>query len=172
MPGAIFASSNVDAWKIRRAQPADMDAVLGVNREAQSSALPQGWLADPSLCADARRMLLVAESAEGVIDAFCLASLVLDEASLLLIAVRREVRRRRLGRGLLRALLDSLGPAGIERCLLEVRESNTAALALYQSCGFARDGRRRGYYPSGANEEREDAILMSWTSKVEDHGCA
>ncbi|MFN2330015.1 MAG: GNAT family N-acetyltransferase [Chromatocurvus sp.] len=158
--------------KIRPAQPDDLEAVLGVNSEAQSSALPQGWLKDPSGCADARRLLLVAESAEGSIDAFCLATLVLDEASLLLIAVRARARRQGRGRTLLRALLDSLGPLGINRCLLEVRESNTAALALYQRCGFARDGRRRGYYPPEVNEEREDAILMSWTRKVEDHGCA
>lgn len=171
-PGAIFASPNVDSWKIRPAQPADIDAVLGVNKEAQSSALPQGWLTESSLHAEARRLFLVAESAEGIIDAFCLASLVLDEASLLLIAVRSGVRGKGVGGALLRALLDSLAAVAVNRCLLEVRKSNMSALALYQSCGFTRDGCRRGYYPSEASEKREDAILMSWTRKAEDHGSA
>lgn len=170
--GATFVRSKVDAWKIRPAEPADIEAVLGINSEAQASALPQSWLQDPSLCADARRLILVAECAEGVLEAFCLASLVLDEASLLLIAVRPGARGKGLGRQLLQALLDGLGSVGIHRCLLEVRESNMAALALYLSCGFARDGRRRGYYPPEAGGKREDAVLMSWTRKVEDHGCA
>lgn len=162
----------MEAWKIRPAEPADIEAVLGINDAAKASALPQSWLQDPSLCADACRLILVAERAEGVLEAFCLASLVLDEASLLLIAVRPGARGQGLGRALLQALLDGLRALGVNRCLLEVRESNTAALALYQRCGFAREGRRRGYYPPEAGGKREDAVLMSWTRKVEDHGSA
>lgn len=170
MRGAIFARSKVDTWKVRTAEAADIEAVLAINRQVPLSALPQSWLQDPSLYADARRRILVAEGAEGAIEAFCLAVLVLDEASMLLIAVRPGARGKGLGGALLQALLDGLGVLGVNRCLLEVRESNKAALALYRSCGFARDGRRRGYYPPKADGEREDAVLMSWTRKVEDHG--
>lgn len=170
--GATFVGSNVDSCRIRPAEPGDIEDVLAINSEAPLSALPQSWLRDPLLCADVHRLILVAERAEGIIEAFCLAALVLDEASLLLIAVRPGARGKGLGRQLLLALLDGLESVGIHRCLLEVRESNMAALALYQSCGFARDGRRRGYYPPEAGGKREDAVLMSWTRKVEDHGCA
>jgi ribosomal-protein-alanine N-acetyltransferase len=39
---------------------------------------------------------------------------------------------------------------------LEVRISNVAAIALYESLGFARRGLRRGYY----TDNREDALVM------------
>lgn len=158
------------AWKIRPAGPGDVDALLGVNVEAGAEALPRDWLQDPSRYSDDRRVVLVAECEAGRIDGFCLATLVLDEASLLLIIVRQRARRQGLARRLLQALLEALATRGGNVCLLEVREKNTAALALYGDLGFVRDGRRRGYYPAGAAGGREDAILMSWTRKRENHG--
>lgn len=154
-------------WTLRPADAGDKDALLVVNAEAGAEALPRSWLLDLSRYSGERGLLLVAESGAGVVDGFCLATVVLDEASLLLIVARPRVRGEGLGRTLLKALLDRLGRRGIHRCLLEVRETNAAALALYSSLGFVRDGRRRGYYPAGAGDEREDAILMSW---VHDHG--
>jgi ribosomal-protein-alanine N-acetyltransferase len=45
--------------------------------------------------------------------------------------------------------------------LLEVRISNTQAIAFYRHVDFAEIGRRRGYYPASAG--REDAIVMAKT---------
>nr|MCR5358181.1 ribosomal-protein-alanine N-acetyltransferase [Lachnospiraceae bacterium] len=39
---------------------------------------------------------------------------------------------------------------------LEVRASNTAAISLYKSLGFAEEGRRRNFYEHPV----EDAIIM------------
>ena len=65
-------------------------------------------------------------------------------------------RWRRLGAG--RRLIDSLARHdGVDRLLLEVRESNLPAITLYKSCGFVIDGTRRGFY----SNPREDAFLMS-----------
>ena len=153
-------------WTLRPAHAGDPEALLAVNAQAGADALPRSWLLDLSRYSGERGLLVVAESGAGVVDGFCLATVVLDEASLLLIVARPRVRREGLGRALLTALLDRLGRRGIRRCLLEVRESNAAALALYSGSGFVRDGRRRNYYPAGEADEREDAILMSW---VQDH---
>ena len=46
------------------------------------------------------------------------------------------------------------------RVLLEVRPSNTRALAFYAQQSFTEIGRRKGYYPA-AHGQREDAIVMS-----------
>ena len=43
---------------------------------------------------------------------------------------------------------------------LEVRPSNTRAIALYERSGFNEIGRRPRYYPT-ANNGREDAIVMA-----------
>ncbi len=63
------------------------------------------------------------------------------------------VRPARQGHGIGRALLnDLIAAAGDRRILLDVRTDNAAALALYESVGFATIGSRRRYYqPSGAD---------------------
>lgn len=71
------------------------------------------------------------------------------EWELLNIAVDPAFRRRGAGRALVAAL-----PAG--RVFIEVRESNRAALALYETSGFTVSGRRRGYYQF----PMEDGIVM------------
>ncbi|MBI1835168.1 MAG: hypothetical protein HYR92_05355 [Burkholderiales bacterium] len=43
--------------------------------------------------------------------------------------------------------------------LLEVRVSNTRAIAVYEQFGFRESGRRKGYYPADQGR-REDAIVM------------
>lgn len=92
---------------------------------------------------------------------FVFISRVLDEATVMNIAVLPQARGRGLGKQLLSTALNELRQQGVSRCLLEVRESNRAALALYQSLGFGVDGVRKGYYPVASG--REDALMMSKT---------
>jgi ribosomal-protein-alanine N-acetyltransferase len=44
------------------------------------------------------------------------------------------------------------------RIVLEVRESNAGAIALYRHCGFERIGTRKGFYEF----PKEDADIMMW----------
>jgi ribosomal-protein-alanine N-acetyltransferase len=46
----------------------------------------------------------------------------------------------------------------MDDALLEVRPSNTLAIALYLSMGFVEMGRRRNYYQ--ADGGREDALVL------------
>ena len=86
------------------------------------------------------------------------------EAQLLNLSVVPDARRQGLGRVLLRRFLDDAERLGAEQVFLEVRESNVAAVALYESEGFVEVARRRAYYPSGRDgrdgEAREDALVM------------
>ena len=82
------------------------------------------------------------------------------EAELQTIAVIAEARRCGVARALLGSLIGEANRWGSERLLLEVRASNRAALGLYETLGFQRDGRRRGYYRN-CDGQREDALLMS-----------
>jgi ribosomal-protein-alanine N-acetyltransferase len=59
----------------------------------------------------------------------------------------------------LRALLQLARSRGAKRVFLEVRPSNTAAIALYDAEGFNEIGRRPRYYP--ARNGREDALVMA-----------
>ena len=102
------------------------------------------------------------EAAQNLL-AFALGRIVLDEAELLTIAVAPEARGKGHGRACLRAFETACRQRGASRILLEVAATNTVALGLYRSEGFAEDGRRRNYYrpPGGAPV---DAILMSKSS--------
>jgi tRNA threonylcarbamoyladenosine biosynthesis protein TsaB len=90
---------------------------------------------------------------------FILTRLAADEAEIVTIGTRPSAQRRGFARMLMDALLRDLPASGIKSCFIEVAPSNSAARALYASCGFTQAGMRRGYY-EGAGGVREDAIVM------------
>jgi ribosomal-protein-alanine N-acetyltransferase len=98
----------------------------------------------------------VAEEA-GAVRGYLVARTAGDEAEVLDVAVDPAVRGRGIGRALLADALRGLGERGARRAYLEVRESNTVALRLYQSMGFRPVGRRRGYY----RQPTEDALVLA-----------
>ena len=81
------------------------------------------------------------------------------EAHLLNLCIATGERRSGAGRHLLRYLVAESARDGMSQILLEVRDSNTGAMDLYVSEGFAVIGRRPGYYPGG--QKREDALVMA-----------
>ena len=92
------------------------------------------------------------------ITAFAIMTLVLDEATLLNIAVHPDFQRRGLAKALLEQSLQLVREDGATMCVLEVRDSNRAAQELYYELGFYEMGHRPNYYP--AKKGREDAVLM------------
>ena len=76
-----------------------------------------------------------------------------DEGQLMSIAVEPTARARGIGKALLQRFLRELADEGITTVVLEVRASNEAARALYESLAFEVLGHRRAYYADG-----EDAV--------------
>ena len=85
-------------------------------------------------------------------------SVVQDEAEIIDIRVGERFRRTGIGESLLTKSFEKLRLSKIRSVFLEVRSSNTAALALYEKLGFAIMGRRENYYKTAAG--REDALTM------------
>ncbi|MFT4517899.1 MAG: ribosomal-protein-alanine N-acetyltransferase [Halioglobus sp.] len=108
---------------------------------------------------DAAQLAVWVLAQGGRIDGFIVYSQVLEEATLQSIAVQPDHQGKGLGRELLQLALGNMKQAGAEICLLEVRQSNALAQALYLNHGFQLDGVRKNYYPS--LDGREDALLMS-----------
>ncbi len=77
--------------------------------------------------------------------AFAITMVVLDEATLFNIAVDPDFQRRGLGRMLIEHLIDELETRGVVTLWLEVRASNAADIALYESLGFNEATIRRNY---------------------------
>lgn len=96
--------------------------------------------------------------AEGEVIGYYVMMAAAGEAHLLNMTIAPIWRRHGLGRELLEHCLALAGTHRAESLFLEVRLSNTAALALYHSSGFVDLAVRRQYYP-GRNG-REDALVM------------
>lgn len=82
--------------------------------------------------------------------------IVWDEGHITNICVAPEYRRQGVGRELLKVYLR-YGDEHLRLLDLEVRVSNEAAIALYESLGFARSGVRPNY----CERPREDAYIMT-----------
>lgn len=97
----------------------------------------------------------------GVLRGYVLMQVLVDEVEILTIGVAKTAQGQGLGAAFLARAFDDLSVQNqINACLLEVRESNWTAIALYQKCGFVTIGRRKNYYPEPNTAEREDALLM------------
>ncbi|EJX05487.1 ribosomal-protein-alanine acetyltransferase [gut metagenome] len=95
---------------------------------------------------------------KGGIVAWAVVMPVVDECELLTIGVRPASQGKGYGRLMLQEAIRCAREAGARCCHLEVRESNSRAINLYESSGFTRVGLRKAYYRTPAG--RENAILM------------
>jgi ribosomal-protein-alanine N-acetyltransferase len=82
---------------------------------------------------------------------------VLDECYMDNVAVFPQFRRRGVARALMEYLVARAREKNARFLTLEVRASNAAAIALYETLGFREAGRRRDFYRAPT----EDALLMT-----------
>ncbi|MCS6122374.1 GNAT family N-acetyltransferase [Shewanella baltica] len=97
------------------------------------------------------------DSVDGLLG-FAIVQQIVDEVTLLDICLLPSQQGKGYGKLLLNAVVASAKASAAVVLMLEVRESNLAARALYQKAGFIESGRRKGYYPIAGG--KEDAILM------------
>ncbi len=143
-------------------QRSDLKAVAAL----EVLAYPYPWskqLFEDSLSAgdDCSVMVSQEASAKDAIIGHAVMTTVLDDATILNIAIHPDYQQQGLGRQLLNHLLQRAQILGARQCFLEVRSSNMPAITMYHSAGFVEVGRRRNYYPS--SDEREDALVLQRT---------
>jgi ribosomal-protein-alanine N-acetyltransferase len=139
---------------IRAMQEADIAAVLRIERASYAFPWTEGIFRD---CLRVHYTCRIAELSAATVG-YGILSVAAGEAHLLNLCVADAYRCRGIGRRLLAHLLLAAGAAGAREAFLEARPSNTSAIRLYQSLGFAQIGMRRGYYQS--IDGREDAIVL------------
>ncbi len=136
----------------------DVEAVMRI----EQSIYPYPWTTGNFIDSlDSGYTCMVAEL-DGALVGYVVLMPSVDEAHLLTIGIASEHQRKGLGEEILSRMMAMAHDSGINRIILEVRPSNTPALALYRKCGFQQIGLRRGYYPAD-NDTREDAIVMACT---------
>ncbi|MBP5154790.1 MAG: ribosomal protein S18-alanine N-acetyltransferase [Lachnospiraceae bacterium] len=136
---------------VREACPADLPALAALER----ACFPDPWSAESlrsGLARPENRFFVLEDGRE--VRAYAAVRTVLEEAELLRIAVDPAFRGRGSGRILLEEVLQAVPEAAVWR--LDVRAGNTAALRLYERCGFEKLVLNRGFYTDPA----EDGWLM------------
>jgi ribosomal-protein-alanine N-acetyltransferase len=146
-------SARQGGFAVRSMSAADLDQVLAI----EESSFPRPWTRGHFRheLDSQHSMPLVAVAADGTVAGYLCATLLLDEAEILDVAVRSDLRGRGVGRLLLDHVVELCRINRVNYIHLEVRRSNLSAIGLYERFGFLRTGERRRYYENG-----DDAILM------------
>ncbi len=138
---------------IRKMTPGDLDAVLAIEQRV----FPDPWqrTSFEFEVSHNRFSYPVVLEVEGEVIGYAVAWEIFEEFHIANIAIHPAHQKKGWGTLLLQHLIDRARKCQSHYILLEVRPSNTAALALYRKLGFSPSGVRKRYYRDG-----EDAILM------------
>ena len=132
-----------------------LDEVAELERICFSAPWSRNMLAEE--LDNALSAFLVALDDSGKVAGYAGLQVVLDEGTILNVAVRPEYRRQGIAGKLLDVFLNFAQANRLSFLTLEVRASNYGAIALYGGLGFRSVGRRRNYY----EHPREDALIMT-----------
>ena len=143
--------------QIRRLTYADLPHVIAIERRA----FPTPWsLAMFVLELSKSAGICLAALKDGVMVGFLVCSRYDTVWHIMNVAVDPDQRRAGVATALLGDLFARIDRPQA-RFTLEVRESNLAAIALYERFGFRAAGRRRRYY----QDNGEDAVIM-WRTEA------
>ena len=82
--------------------------------------------------------------------------IIVDESHITNVAVHTNYRKLGIGSKLIESMLSYCNEKNCTAYTLEVRESNKAAISVYEKHGFIIDGIRKEYY----QDNKENALLM------------
>lgn len=140
---------------IRPMTEADLPQVMVIENKGHAFPWTQGIMAGNLGHGYVCRALVQGERVLG----YAIVQHIVDEAHLLNITIDPALQGKGYGRHLLRELIEETSDQA-DTMFLEVRPSNTSAIALYQSMGFNEIGLRKNYYPA-VGGGREDAMMMA-----------
>ena len=140
--------------KIRDAVPDDVPGIAALERECFS--LPWSEQIISLQLGGPGKVMLAAEE-NGCLAGYMGLQYVLDEGYISNVCTAPEHRRRGVASALIDEMISRAAALELAFLSLEVRASNSPAIALYRGKGFVDVGVRPGYYEKPA----EDAIIMN-----------
>ena len=139
-------------YLVRNFKPSDLDEVMEIADESLTERyFPQLFM---DIYEAWPRGFLVAEFHK--ILGFIAGSKIANEARILMLAVRKEYRRRGIGSALLKKFMAVCKSEGLVSIRLEVRTSNIDAIEFYKRFGFHIISFIPNYYTNG------DAAYVMW----------
>ena len=146
--------NDLEGYQLRDMEDADLSEVLAL----EVSTFPTPWKEDSfrhEMHDNPYARNFVIRAADATLAGYANIWLLEGELCINNLTVAPAHRRRRLGHGILRYLLESGREGGCRSAVLEVRPSNAAARRLYHAHEFRLLGRRKDYYSDG-----EDALVL------------
>ena len=140
-----------------------LDALEQLERTCFSRPWSRKMLAE-ELDNQCAAFLVAEDAATGQVIGYAGLLVAADEGYITNVAVFPEQRRRGIAGQLLQVFLNFAEANHLAFLTLEVRPSNTAAIALYQGFDFQEAGRRRNYY----DLPKEDALILTRTFEEDD----
>ena len=139
---------------LRAVQPGDLRSLAAAEVECFEDPWPEAYFAS-ELFAPARFQRILVDPA-GVLVAYLFTAWQYLDLHILKIATLPEHRRNGLGKRLMAIAEEHAREKAGETLTLEVRLTNTGAIALYESLGYEQMGLRKGYYADDS-----DALVMT-----------
>lgn len=139
---------------IRYMEEKDLDQVTALEESCFSMPWRRHDFED--ILSNPDRIYLVAEE-NGEILGGCMLTDLMGEGDISNVAVGERYRGKDIATKLLEKLIEiGTQERKIDAFTLEVRESNTAAIGLYQKVGFVSEGIRPNFY----EQPKENAVIM------------
>ncbi len=146
--------------KVRAYRPGDGEAISEICRRCPQAAQ---WPQESYGKAHSLGQIVLIAQVNGQVCGFLVARVTGDEAEILNTAVDPTHRRSGIGSLLLTTAISEAQARNAKNIYLEVRESNSAAIAFYSRHGFAKTAQRCAYYSSPT----ENAVVMKKLTGLE-----
>ncbi len=139
---------------IRRMEISDLDRIVEIEKECFTSLYKKEqyeYELEDNPCA---KLFVYVE--DDIIVGFIDYWITFESCQLTKLAVASAYRKQGYASALMEYMIEDAIKEKCEAILLEVRKSNQAAIALYDSYEFLEIGERKGYY----SDNHEDALVM------------
>jgi [ribosomal protein S18]-alanine N-acetyltransferase len=147
--------------ELRRLTLSDLDEIERIERESYATPWSRSMFAGELAKASSPSLGAFEAEAGGRLVGYLVISRYVDAWHIMNIAVTTAYRRLGVATAMLNELFRLTEEDAQRGYTLEVRVSNTTAIALYERVGFQITGVRRSYY----TDNREDALIM-WKDPV------
>ena len=151
---------------IQSMKATDLDSVLEIEKISFLNPWPRAFFLDELEKRHARSYIVSHNGCEipkaytrRQVDGYACFNVAADELHLLKMAVRPEMRNRKIALHFLETCFSHALEEKLSCVFLEVRRSNETAVNLYEKLGFRLIAVRPDYYPGNAGK-REDALIM------------
>lgn len=143
------------AFSLRPASADDLATVLEIERRSYPLPWTEESFRQEMEKPFARFFVLTDDETDSVVAGYIVFWLMFDECHILNVTVHPDWRGLKLGTRLVQQTINEAVKREAKRVFLEVRKSNTGAVAFYQSFNFYIDHVKKAFYADG-----EDAYFM------------